>query len=203
MEDDGKYTVVCLRDRAIWRILLERTTVTNGSENENPLSGIEESNKHIRRVTDPIGHWLLRYFSGARVYDIDSPERVEAAREDFLNAFARRSWQYFITASILLLLLIVIECTIYPSFPKQGYGLALDLIGAAILGRGLLISPEAVVERSSAGWGGPLIGLQVALAEDTAEGIWGISLLILGVLFQGLAVTGIWIQWVPCFGFAS
>lgn len=177
--------------------------MTNSSENENSMpSSIEESNKHVRRVTDPIGRWFLRRFSGARVYDIENAERIEAAREDFLNAFARRSWQYSIAASGFLFLLIIIECLLYSSFPEQGYGLTLDLIGAAILGRGLLRSPETIVEMSSAAFGGPLPGLRAVLAEDTADGIWGISLLILGILFQGLAVTGIWIRWIPCFHFA-
>jgi len=159
---------------------------------------IQEASSSIRRITDPIGQGLLKRFSGAGVYDPTEPSRVEAAEEDFLNAFARRSWWYSISTTVLLLILIVVECTVLSSLPKQSYGLILDLIGAIILGRGLLLSPDAIVEKATAPFGGRMSGFRAAQAEDAADGVWGVSLLVLGVLLQGLAVTNIWIRWVPC-----
>lgn len=74
--------------------------------------------------------------------------------------------------------------------PNQSYGLSLDLLGATVLARGLLKGPYGIAAESGQYWS-QSPPLRRALSEDAADGIWGVSLLVAGILVQFLAVAGV------------
>lgn len=150
----------------------------------------------MRRLTDPVGTRLLEFFTNEAVKE-DANERlkdpgsaVREARELFLDYFARRTKTYLIASVVLLVVIGAIDYGTCGAVPNQSYGLALDLFGATVLARGLLKGPYGIAAESGQYWS-QSPPLRRALSEDAADGIWGVALLIAGILLQFLAVAGV------------
>lgn len=150
----------------------------------------------MRRFTDPIGTLLLDFFTNEAIKE-DANERlndpasaVREVRELFLDYFARRTKTYLIASIVLLVVIGTIDYGTCGGVPNQSYGLSLDLLGATVLARGLLKGPYGIAAES-----GQYLSesppLRRALAEDAADGIWGVGLLVTGILVQFLAVAGV------------
>lgn len=151
---------------------------------------------YIRTVTDAIGTRLLDFFTNEAVKE-DANERlndpasaVREVRGLFLDYFAGRTKTYLMTSVVILAVIGVIDFGTCGGVPNQLYGLSLDLLGATVLARGLLKGPYGIAAESGQYWS-QSPPLRKALAEDAADGIWGVTLLITGILFQILAVAGI------------
>lgn len=150
----------------------------------------------MRRLTDPVGTRLLDFFTNEAVKE-DAQERlndpasaVRESRELFLDYLARRTKTYLIASIVLLAVIGAIDYWMCGSVPNQSYGLSLDLFGALVLARGLLKGPYDIAAESGQ-YFSESPPLRRALAEDAADGIWGVTLLIVGILLQFLAVAGI------------
>ncbi|WEL18886.1 hypothetical protein SVXHr_2743 [Halorhabdus sp. SVX81] len=150
----------------------------------------------MRRLTDPIGTRLLNFITNESVKE-DANERlkdpasvVRQAREEFLDYFAGRTKVYLLVAAALLAAIGVVDIGTCGAVPNQSYGLTLDLFGAIVLARGLLKGPYGMAAESGEYWN-QSPPLRRALAEDAADGIWGVTLLVTGILLQFLAVAGV------------
>jgi len=160
----------------------------------------------VRNVTDPIAERLMKWYNGPYPVNVgeflserqESPpletqiKYYEDGFEKFKIEFAKRSWQY----SLLLVLITVTYAVAdycLADFSLQLMGLAVDLFGAVVLGRGLISGPVTVIEQSMSGFGGYNSDLRDSLLSDTIDGTWGISLLLLGILIQAtsVAVSGV------------
>jgi hypothetical protein len=81
----------------------------------------------------------------------------------------------------------VIDIAQCGTLTNQMYGLGLDFLGAIILGRGLLMGRVAIGAVSAQRWGyNPL--LIKSLAKDSVDGVWGISIILVGIAFQIIAL---------------
>jgi len=146
-------------------------------------------------VTDPVGLLLLD------LLDLRFPDRIhgrdlegwirenelENVEREFLLFFAERSWRYFSVVMLSICLIYSIE--IYAvNLPDQSYGLYLDLLGAVILGRGLLNDRYTIsnMGKNSQMYPSPIL---IFKCRDTVDGVWGISLLVIGILLQFASVA--------------
>jgi len=79
---------------------------------------------------------------------------------------------------------------------NQTYGLALDLTGAVILGRGLIKGPIPIAKESGQFWGysPPVVK---SLSKDAVDGVFGITLLIVGILLQFVAIANLYPSFLP------
>lgn len=142
-----------------------------------------------RRFTDPIGRFLVSRLNSLADFDKEDTrnDAQKEARKQCLLIFARRSWRY-LTLSVLVLLLVAVgDRIVCGTLQNQTYGLALDLTGAVILGRGLIKGPIPIAEESGQFWGysPPVIK---SLSKDAVDGVFGIAFLIVGILLQFLAI---------------
>lgn len=153
-----------------------------------PIPLLDDRYRRIRSLTDPIAVRISSFLSSPPDDMYNDVGRRETALEEFKRAFASRSVEYTPILIIILLLLLNLSCRV-EKFPNQIYGLAIDLFGAIILGRGLLLSPMGIVANATAGYGGPMPIFRANQALEATDGIWGISLLLLGIIIQGIAVT--------------
>lgn len=150
----------------------------------------------MRRFTDPIGEKILDFVTNKAVKE-DAKERlndpasaVRDARDQFLHYFADRTKTYLIAVFLILATLGVIDYLSCAGVPNQGYGLSVDLLGAIVLARGLLKGPYGIASES-AQYLDSSPPLRRALAEDSADGVWGVTLLISGIVLQFISVSGI------------
>lgn len=151
-----------------------------------------------RRVTDPVGRFLVSRLNSLADFDDDDTrdDAQKEAREKFLSTFAKRSWRY-LTLSVLVLLLVAVgDMIICGTLQNQTYGLALDLTGAVILGRGLIKSPIPIAEESGQFWGYSHAIIK-SLSKDAVDGIFGITFLIIGILFQFVAIANLYPSLLP------
>lgn len=150
----------------------------------------------MRKLTDPIGKLILRFLANEEVKE-EALDRINNARDDFEEAenrflayFEKRTLRWGSLTILLLLLIGAIDLLSCGTFPNQSYGLGLDLLGAMILGVGLLKGHYSIAAESTSYFNKSLFR-QESLAQDAVDGVWGISLLIVGILLQLLAVMGI------------
>lgn len=110
---------------------------------------------------------------------------VETRYLDFLSS---RSVTYLTVVGGLLGLLLVADVVLCGGLPDQFYGLSLDLFGAVVLGRGLLSGKYEIAALSMSAWNySPELLDQ--FAKDAVDGLWGITLLITGVLLQFISLS--------------
>ena len=146
-----------------------------------------------RELTHPVG-WLLMRWLNWRADPSEynpSDQAQEEAREEFLRIFADRSWRYTVLGSgIPLFGVATIDLMVCWSLNNQAYGLALDLTGAVILGRGLIKGPVPIARESTArfGYSPPIV---TSLIKDSVDGVFGITFLVTGVLLQFIAVANL------------
>lgn len=160
--------------------------------------------KVLKKVTDRIGRGLLRLLTNEVAKEeantrLGRPEdSVEDATDTFLKQFYSRTKIYGPVVSVALFVILVVDGTICTPIPSQIYGLTLDILGAIILGRGLLKGPYSIaMEAASYYQKSP--PRENSLAQDLTDGVWGISLLVVGVGLQFVAVAGLFPAiTVPC-----
>lgn len=160
-----------------------------GDTDEFPSALVTNRFPQLRVITDPIARYIVDFLSSPPDGKYNDEERRQVAQEEFERAFASRTVSYLTLSAIILSTILFLDKYI-TSIPNQTYGLAIDLIGAIILGRGLLLSPMAIVGNSTSGFGGPMPVFRANQAIDAADGVWGIALLIIGIIIQGFAVIG-------------
>lgn len=163
----------------------------------------------VRRITDPIGYRYMRVKgfeeSKRNHYDINTEEReidrihsilvrkrddIEKVKSDFLNGFAWRTMAYSPAIVILTLLLYLIGSFEGVSISLLSYGLSIEVTGAIILGRGLLSDPVEIANQATIPFGGISDYFSKSLATDAADGIWGVSLILLGAAISGISTVG-------------
>lgn len=150
---------------------------------------IELYSKKLRPYSDPVANALLLLFDSLTEFDEDEA-RKEAkgiAIEHFQQKFAERMLVYPICSLFLLLIVGAVDFAQCGALTDQMYGLVLDLLGAIILGRGLLMGGIAIGAVSGQRWGyNPL--LIKSLAKDSVDGVWGISIILVGIILQIIAI---------------
>jgi hypothetical protein len=92
---------------------------------------------------------------------------------------------------LVLLLVTVGDRVVCGTLQNQTYGLALDLTGAIILGRGLIKGPIPIAEESGQFWGysPPVVK---SLSKDAVDGVFGITFLVVGILLQFVAIANLY-----------
>ncbi|WP_459191572.1 outer membrane protein assembly factor BamB family protein [Halosimplex sp. J119] len=144
-----------------------------------------------KKVSDWMGRQMLNIFDVITDDSKKDGEPDEEAEEMFLTAFRHRSWKYLIAAVFSPLLIIAyFDVQSCGTLSNQTYGLGLDLAGAIILGRGL-IKGRYSIQSESAMKIGQNVALKRSMARDSVDGVWGISLLFVGILLQFMAVSSV------------
>lgn len=144
-----------------------------------------------RRLTNPVGRFLVSRLNSVSDFDEDDTmdDVQEEARKEFLEIFAKRSWRYTVFwAGFVLFGVTIADIVACGTLQNQTYGLALDLTGAVILGRGLVKGPIPIAKEASTGWG-YTPAVVTSLSKDAVDGIFGITFLIVGILFQFIAIA--------------
>lgn len=155
--------------------------------------GYDPSNlvQKVRRVSDPVSAALLRLFDSLTEFDEEEAhnEAKDVAQEAFQQKFGERALVYPLISIALVAIVGVIDFILCWSLSNQMYGLSLDLLGAIILGRGLLMGGVAIgaVGSSNVGYNSLLVK---SMAKDSVDGVWGVFLLLFGLLIQIIAVAG-------------
>lgn len=150
----------------------------------------------MRRFTDRIGEKILDFVTNEAIKEDandrlnDPASAVSDARDRFLDYFADRTKTYLIAAFLILVVIGITDYLLCGAVPDQTYGLSLDLFGAVVLARGLLKGPYGIASESAQYWSSSP-PLRRALAEDSADGVWGVTLLVTGIALQFISVAGI------------
>lgn len=150
---------------------------------------IELVSENIRKYSDPIALVFLSIFDSLTEFDEDEArdEAKDIAVEHFQQKFAERFVTYPIIVILLIIVVGVVDWSQCGGLSNQMYGLSIDLIGALILGRGLLMGGVAIGAVAGTRFGyNPL--LIKTLAKDSVDGVWGVSLILVGIALQIIAV---------------
>ena len=164
----------------------------------------------VRKITDPIGHIFMKYRgfeeSKRRYYDMDTEgydadfihgvlvrkrNDIEEVKNNFLNGFAWRTMAYVPAVVVVVLFLHLLSSARTVTVPVTAYGSSIQVIGGIILGRGLISGPVEIVDQAGIPYGGISSYFAKALATDAADGIWGITLILLGASIAGLSTIGV------------
>lgn len=149
----------------------------------------------LRKLTDPIGRAILHLLADEDVdaeRRIDLTDRADEVTENFLKYFSARTRTYTCIVIAVLALLLILDAAICVPIPGQIYGLSVDICGAVVLGRGLVKGPYAIAAEAGTYYDLSRPRMR-SLILDLADGIWGIFLLILGVVLQIVAVSGLFL----------
>lgn len=147
-------------------------------------------------ITDPLARYVFTLIDDTKEsdeFDVTEGkwEKMHTSlNNEFLDTFSQRFWRYMGLVVVVLVSLFIIDLVACGSLPNQAYGLGLDLLGAAILGRGLLNTPENILRRAANAYGYNSTILR-SLSHDIIDGIWGIFLLITGIIVQFIAINGV------------
>lgn len=111
-------------------------------------------------------------------------EKMNALREEIAEGFLKRSRLYLaIIFLFLVIYLLFVGCYNYISLPQ--FGALVGLVGSLILGYTLIQDTCKLYGILAAtGYGSPRQYLKRSLINDTADGIWGVSYLIMGFSIQ-------------------
>jgi len=154
---------------------------------------LESYSERLRPYSDPIANALLTIFDSLTEFDEDEAhsDAKRVATEHFQEKFAERIIVYTIFSLLLLAIVAAIDILQCGALTNQMYGLGLDLLGAIILGRGLLMGGVAIgaVAGSKVGYN-PL--LTKSLAKDSVDGVSGITIILIGIVLQIIALGEIY-----------
>ena len=157
----------------------------------------------MNSLINAIGKWVLRRLetptwvrdtltehpdeSNIRIF---KEQLVPEAEKQFLEAFSKKFLPYLYSLAVLLLIVFVLDLALGCSVPNQTYGLLIDLAGAIILGRGLLMGPDTIAAQYATSPIFRTYRLRLA-ANDAVDGVWGIFFLGFGIVLQLLAPIGV------------
>lgn len=157
----------------------------------------------LRVITDPIAGAIMSLYSGPYPIDVRSyldsrdsdgeasdhlVEYFENGIEQFKKQFAIRMVQYCLLVVGVLGLICIIDQQDIVEIPLQVVGVSIDILGAAILARGLLSGPISLGHQSISGYGGYNTLFLESLIRDAVDGTWGVFLLFIGFAIQAYAV---------------
>lgn len=151
---------------------------------------LQPYSERIRKYSDPVALVLLSFFDALTEFDENEAreEAKELAVEHFQQKFAERFLTYPLMTFLLVLIVAVSDVLQCGALSNQMYGLSIDFLGAVVLGRGLLMGGVAIGAVSGQRWGyNPL--LIKSLAKDSVDGVWGISLILIGIGIQIIALS--------------
>lgn len=157
----------------------------------------------IRIFTDPFAEGLMRFLNGP--YPIKVKPHLEkqlagkepsgfhieyykGAGEVFREQFAIRTVEYIIIVMFILGIFWLINTFRIGRIPLQIIGISINLLGAAVLGRGLLSGPIIITQQSMSGYGGYNPELRDSMLQDSVDGAWGIFFLIVGIIIQAISL---------------
>lgn len=155
----------------------------------------------LRWFTDPIGNWLLRTVQSKEVKEYventfpraeegsDTPAHVPEAREMFLKYFEKLSKRYAVIVVILVAAILLADRFTCGSIPNQYLGLTIEVVGAVLLGKGLLKGAYSLAAHP--GRLSTAHAIEVEWTTDAVDGFWGISLLLVGITVQFIALVGV------------
>ncbi len=162
--------------------------------------GIKECPMNFRSLIDRIGTWIQRKIQSKEVkehlkehyptesQESDEPSGVSRVRNKYLDTFADRLLTYIIILVLIIGTTAVIDAVLCGILPNQIFGLLISVFGSVVLGRSLLKGPYTIV--GSRGTGSSQ-QIENNLVESSVDGVFGISLLILGFIVQILFSFGI------------
>jgi len=167
---------------------LERMELTLGAKIAKPLSvGVLSS--------------LSRFESEKGYFNVGLQQRDEDKKELFFHAafFDRSKW--YLPPFLLIIALMILDLSgiLTVAVNPQAYGLAVDILGATIVARGLFrgvsgIYRDTIKTSTGAQFGGSIYLSTASLsaeARKTVDGFYGTSYLLVGFFLQLLAVSNI------------
>jgi len=150
---------------------------------------LESFSEKIRPYSDIVARALLSIFDSLTEFDEEEAKEdaKDIATEHFQQKFAERMIVYPVYSVFFLAIVAIVDVLQCGSLTNQMYGLGLDFLGAIILGRGLLMGRVAIGAVSGQRWGyNPL--LIKSLAKDSVDGVWGITIILVGIALQVIAL---------------
>lgn len=191
VNNQDKFDGITLSEGGTSHIKIEKDYTTDGGYEKNT------SRHQLRQIVDFIGRsliWGPLSSSGDRPRDNTSSRterRALRAEKDFLDRFAAGTKLYGFLGLLVPAIIWGSDIALCGQVPNILPGLVMELVGAWILARAVLVGPKQMLNISTSGFGGPTPAFRKALAEDAADGIWGVSLLVLGMIIQSIASAGI------------
>lgn len=145
-----------------------------------------------KRIVHPIAELVLAILNSTETLEQDDSESHKRAKskakDSFIDVFAQRSLQYLLFIGLVLTVTAGLDFYLCGELSDQSYGLAVDLSGAIILGRGLLQGSIPIANQSTEGYNYNEAVVE-SLAKDSVDGFYGISFLICGIFLQMVSVT--------------
>jgi hypothetical protein len=145
-----------------------------------------------KRIVHPIAKLVLTILNSSDSLELDNSEAHKKAkskaRDVFIDVFTQRSLHYLLFIGLVLTLTAGLDFYFCGELSNQSYGLAVDLSGAIILGRGLLQGSIPIANQSTEGYDYSEAVVE-SLAKDSVDGFYGISFLICGIFLQMISVT--------------
>jgi hypothetical protein len=191
MNDQDVFDGITLSQGGTCYIDIEKDHRTDGGYEKGT------SRRYSRRIVDRIGRsliWGVLSSSEDRPNDntsSDTERRALHAEKDFLDRFAAGTKLYGFLGLLVPAAIWGVDIALCGQVPNILPGLVMELAGAWVLARAVLVGPKQMLNISTSGFGGPTPAFRKALAEDAADGIWGVSLLVLGIVVQSIASAGI------------
>ncbi|MFC4990102.1 hypothetical protein [Saliphagus infecundisoli] len=133
----------------------------------------------------------MRYLNGPYPSDIEYRESETLAEyseegiEVFREQFGVKTAEYtLLTALLIGGYLALAPKTLNP----QIIGIAVNVLGALVLARGLFMGPVAIAETTLGGYGGYNSDLRDLMIQDAIDGFWGAILILSGFLIQAVVM---------------
>ena len=155
---------------------------------------------NLRRLTDPLGKWVMRQIQSEEAkeevkdtltkesQDSDKPSGLTEVEEEFLDLFEIGGKKYIFVFLLVIAVLLAIDVALCGAMPNQVFGLSIDIFGALLLGKGVLKGPYTIT--GSTGFGTSR-RKQHNLTEGSVDGIYDVFFLVLGLLAQIAAISGL------------
>lgn len=127
--------------------------------------------------------------------DSEKPSGLTDVEEDYLELFEAKAKRYSLIVLTGLVILSALDAGLCGAIPNQVYGLSVDIFGALVLGRGVLKGPYTIT--GSTGFSTSR-QKQNNLTESSVDGVFGVFFLVLGLILQIVALSGLAIRLQSC-----
>lgn len=162
---------------------------------------------NLRRLTDPIGKWVMGVIQSEETKrrvkenlpnespDSERPSGLTEVEEEYLELFEEKTKRYSLIVLTGLVILSGFDIGLCGAIPNQVFGLSVDIFGALVLGRGVLKGPYTITGSTGMGTSRQK---QNNLTESSVDGVFGVFFLVLGLLLQIVALSGLTIRLPSC-----